>query len=380
MNRPPADEAQVLATADLMSARLSAHGYDLLILDQDWCVETDARGRRRRCFDPHGRPAPVEARFPSSSGRRGLAPLAAALRARGLRLGVHLDRGVPFDAVSARATVHRSAIPIAAIARAGEPAKDGDGMLGVDVLQGGAQDYYDSIFAQLTAWGVDFVRTGGWDAADLADRLELEAMRRAADASGGTITLHTAAGGAPLPGGDSRSRLGDESDRLRRLCLSGGLSPWGEANGLPQGLLDIGTSRADGSKDDIRSLVTLWAIAGAPLVFGGDLNGLDAADWALLTNDEVVAVNQMATAARPLFERGVLSAWTSRAADGSARHLAIFNRSGDPRVATLPIYAWVEIGAGWARDLWSGCAGQLEVLLSRPIPPRSSMLLKIETR
>ena len=46
--------------------------------------------------------------------------------------------------------------------------------------------------------------------------------------------------------------------------------------------------------------MTLWSIARSPLIMGGDLRHLDAPTLALLTNPEVIAVNQASTANRPL--------------------------------------------------------------------------------
>ena len=70
--------------------------------------------------------------------------------------------------------------------------------------------------------------------------------------------------------------------------------------------------------------MTLWSIARAPLMHGGDMTKTDDFTLSLLTNDEVLAVNQHSSDNRPLFDHDGLVAWTAMAADGDT-YLAVFN-------------------------------------------------------
>jgi hypothetical protein len=71
--------------------------------------------------------------------------------------------------------------------------------------------------------------------------------------------------------------------------------------------------------------MTLWSIARSPLIHGGDMTKTDPATLALLTNDEVIAVNQQSEGNRPLFDRDGLVAWTASVPGSPDRYLALFN-------------------------------------------------------
>lgn len=73
---------------------------------------------------------------------------------------------------------------------------------------------------------------------------------------------------------------------------------WPDADMLPLGCLALGACDTRFTPDEQRTLMTLWAIARSPLIMGGDLRHLDAATLALLSNREVIAVNQASTALR----------------------------------------------------------------------------------
>ncbi len=102
-----------------------------------------------------------------------------------------------------------------------------------------------------------------------------------------------------------------------------------------------------------RTMMTLWSIFRSPLMMGGDLPHNDAATTALLTNDEVLAVDQHSTAARAVVQSADASVWTAKAADGKGRYVAIFNTSEHPQDLN---YTWKQLG--WPsgryvlRDLW----------------------------
>jgi|GEM_PF-3517044 len=72
-------------------------------------------------------------------------------------------------------------------------------------------------------------------------------------------------------------------------------------------------------------MMTLWSIARSPLMHGGDMTKTDDATLALLTNDEVLAVNQHSVNNRPLFNHDQLIAWTADVPDSPDKYLAVFN-------------------------------------------------------
>ena len=70
------------------------------------------------------------------------------------------------------------------------------------------------------------------------------------------------------------------------------------------------------SRDEQRTVMTLWTITRCPLMFGGHLPASDAWTSSLITNAEALAVNQRSRANRQLFHANGLAAWAAEAADG----------------------------------------------------------------
>src|SRR3546814_19103837 len=71
-------------------------------------------------------------------------------------------------------------------------------MYGVDMSKPGAQAYYDSVFRQIASWGVDFVKVDDISRPYHRNQPEIEAVRRAIDASGRPMVLLLSPGETPL--------------------------------------------------------------------------------------------------------------------------------------------------------------------------------------
>lgn len=83
---------------------------------------------------------------------------------------------------------------------------------------------------------------------------------------------------------------------------------WPDADMLPLGRLRLTDKEGKGSPakftaDEQRTMMTLWSVFRSPLIFGGDLPSNDSATTALITNDEVIAVNQRSVRAREVIDR-----------------------------------------------------------------------------
>jgi hypothetical protein len=134
---------------------------------------------------------------------------------------------------------------------------------------------------------------------------------------------------------------------------------WPDADMLPLGHIGLRAERGDDRKSRLtaaeqQTLMSLWSIARSPLIFGGDLPTSDEATIALLTNDEVLAVNQKAAKSRQLFARENQVAWTSDAAGSADRYLAVFNLA-DQQPADVRV-EWKDLnisGSVRVRDLWT---------------------------
>jgi hypothetical protein len=128
------------------------------------------------------------------------------------------------------------------------------------------------------------------------------------------------------------------------------------------------------TRDEQRTLMSLWSIARSPLMFGGDLPSNDDFTLSLLTNDEVLAADQNATRSRRLFQRGDQIAWTSDAAAPGAKYLAVFN-VGEQAPLEIRVN-WTELGLPATcavRDLWEKKdLGRVKDGYTFKIPPHGS--------
>jgi hypothetical protein len=337
-------EAQAREQADFMAAHLLPHGWRILTVDIQW-YEPGARGHSYRtdaplAMDDWGRLLPAPNRFPSAARGAGFRPLADYVHAKGLQLGIHLMRGVPRLAVARKLPVKGASVTAAEIANPASVCPWNPDMYGVDMAKPGAQAYYDSVFELIASWGVDFVKVDDISRPYHEHEREIEAIRRAIDRTGRPIVLSLSPGETALTAADHVSHhanmwrisddfwdtwpaLVEQFDRLARWNPHRGPGHWPDADMLPLGVLGRRSTRF--TPDEQRTLMTLWSIARSPLVHGGDMTKTDAFTLRLLTNDEVIAVDQHSEGNRPLFDRDGLVAWTANVPGSLDRYLALFN-------------------------------------------------------
>lgn len=80
------------------------------------------------------------------------------------------------------------------------------------------------------------------------------------------------------------------------------------------------------TKDEQITLMSFWCITRSPLMFGGNLPENDEATLALVTNAEVLAVNQNSTNNKPLYH-GQYPVWVADVPNSKDKYLAVFNRN-----------------------------------------------------
>jgi hypothetical protein len=99
---------------------------------------------------------------------------------------------------------------------------------------------------------------------------------------------------------------------------------------LPLGRIGIRAERGEArmtrfTRDEQRTLMSLWSIAQAPLMFGGDLPSNDDFTLSLMTNDEVLAADQHGAHGGAFAEGGDGVVWTADAAGAGEKYVAAFN-------------------------------------------------------
>jgi hypothetical protein len=142
-----------------------------------------------------------------------------------------------------------------------------------------------------------------------------------------------------------------------------------DADMLPIGVLQMGKNKTHFTRDEQFTLLSLWSIARSPLMIGADLTKLDGFTLSLLTNDEVLAVNQNSGNNHELFRRDGFYGWVADAPGSMDKYLALFNTRATPgelnpdraifqsppiSAAAVPV-KFSELGLGSnsrVRDLW----------------------------
>jgi hypothetical protein len=345
-------EAQTRDSAAYMAANLKQHGYRLITVDIDWFVP-GARGFNYTpnveiAMDGYGRPLPAADRFPSAAGGQGFKPLADWTHRQGLKFGVHLLRGIPRKAVERNLPILGTPFHAADVANKADVCPWNPDMYGVDMSKPGAQAWYDSLFALLAKWGIDFVKVD--DLSRPYHQPEIEAIRKAIDKTHRPIVFSTSPGATPLESGphvethanmwrvsddfwDNWDALKEQFERLDRWTPFRGVGHWPDADMIPLGAVRVG-QRDEGSHftaTEGQTLMTLWSIARSPLILGGHLPKTDPTTLSLITNDEVLTVNRASTNNRQLWRKGDQVAWVADVPNSRDKYLALFNAADQYR-------------------------------------------------
>jgi alpha-galactosidase len=398
-------EEQVKANADAMARELSRFGWQYIVVDIQW-YEPSAGGHEYRAgaaltMDEYGRLLPAPNRFPSAARGAGFKKLAAYVHAEGLNFGIHIMRGIPRQAVELNLPILGTSYRAADIADRVNVCEWNPDMYGVDMSKPGAQAYYDSIVALYADWGVDFIKADDMGRPYALRAPEVHALRSAIRKSGASILLSLSPGPAPI------SEAADLRDNAQLWRISDDFwddwkllkkqfdytrdwapyiakdDTWPDADMLPLGTLRItdkngAPQQTRFTSDEQQTMMTLWSMFRSPLIFGGDLPSADPATLALLTNREVLEIDQNSSGNRQVLERGNIRVWTAAAAGGTDEYAAAFNL-GD--VAETIHLSWTDVGIRVAdpavRDLWQhknlGRQKNLDVTLR----PHASALYRV---
>jgi alpha-galactosidase len=392
-------EPQAIETAQIMAAKLLPAGYDIFTVDIQW-YEPDANSytynaKPTPTMDGNGRLLPAPNRFPSSAGGQGFAPLAAKVHALGLRFGIHVMRGIPRLAVERNLPVLGTPYRARDVADVNSICAWNPDMYGVDMREPGAQAYYDGVYAQYARWGVDFVKVDDMSRPYDAHAPEIEGVALAIKRTGRPMILSLSPGETPLVRADHVRRhaemwriaddfwdewpqLEAQFTRLENWSPYAGDGRWPDGDMLPLGRLKLGERDTRFTPDEQRTLMTLWSIARSPLIMGGDLRHLDAATLALLTNPEVIAVNQRSSGNRPHILADGTRVWSANA-PGGGYYVALFNTASKPGRVALPLDRLGIDRGVTVRDLWSRTRlGDMRGSVAQTLPPHGAALLKVE--
>jgi alpha-galactosidase len=125
--------------------------------------------------------------------------------------------------------------------------------------------------------------------------------------------------------------------------------------------------------------VSLWCLVAAPLIFSGDITRLDDFTLSLLTNDEVIDVDQdpLGKPGRRIALDGTREIWSRDMEDGT-KAVGLFNRGDAPAELTLNWSALGLTGKRIVRDLWrQHDLGEFGDQFKSTVPPHGVVLLRL---
>lgn len=372
-------EDQAKAETDYMADHLLSHGWQYMTVDIQWYEPTatgfEYKKDAKLIMDEYGRLQPASNRFPSAANGAGFKALADYVHAKGLKFGIHIMRGIPRQAVEQNTPIFGASYHAEDIADKTSTCPWNGDMYGVDMSKPGAQDYYNSRIKQYADWGVDLIKVD--DLSRPYHGPEIEAIRKAIDLAGRPIVFSTSPGETPLDQADHISqhanmwRISDDfwdnwKSLMHQVDLTAKWAPftgdghYPDADMLPMGMIRQGKSMTHFTHDEQYTLMTLWCIFRSPLIFGGDLRKMDDFTLSLITNDEVLAVDQHSSGNHQLFSKDGQMAWIANVPGSTDKYIALFNlqdKKNSPDSGAAVTIQLSDVGLGNTcnvRDLWQG--------------------------
>lgn len=340
-------EEEVRRNADYMAKHLKPYGWEYIVVDIQWfepaATSAEYNLNAKLEMDEYGRLMPAVNRFPSAEGGKGFKPLGDYIHSLGLKFGIHILRGIPKQAIRENTKILGFNATAAEIADFGSICAWNGDMCGVDMSREGAQAYYDSLFELYASWGVDFIKVD--DIARPYHKAEVEAIQKAIQKSGREIVLSLSPGDATLKEAEHLSKYAnmwrmtddfwDGWEQLKKMfdyCRDWfpyvKEGSWPDCDMLPLGRIGIRSHGGDRmtrlTHDEQKMLMSLWCIFRSPLMFGGDMIYNDEFTLSLMTNKELMEINQKGDSGREIYRKGNEIVWASNGEKG-VYYLAQFN-------------------------------------------------------
>jgi alpha-galactosidase len=403
-------EADVRANAKWMAEHLKSSGWQYVVVDMGWYVTNHSAGSNAESaqfsMDEFGRFTPAVNSIPSAAKGASFKPLADYIHSLGLKFGIHILRGIPKEAVRKNLSIAGTSFHAADAANTSDTCPWNPFNYGLDASKPAAQAYYDSVAQQYAGWGVDFLKVDC-----IADHPykgdEIRMLSQALRKTGRPIVLSLSPGPASLEKAGELSkyaqmwRISDDvwdlwhSDkqfpsgiqnqfaRAAKWAPFSGPGHWPDADMLPLGRLEpvAGWQNPRATRlthDEQRTQLTLWSIFRSPLMMGGNLTLSDKWTESLLTNPEVIAVDQHSRGNHPMLQTDKMAVWYAHTVSDEEYYVAVFNLS-DLILSSEISWTDAEVPTGKhaVRDLWERKDLGPAELLKVKLAPHASALYKV---
>lgn len=354
---------EIKKQSDAMHEKLQKYGYEYINIDAGWNGESDE----------YGRPTPNQSLYPN-----GFQEVIDHVHANGQKIGIYLIPGLGVDVYEKNLPIYGTKCRAQDIVV--QPLIKMDAWqkytYKIDFTNPCAQSYINSIADQLAEWGINFVKFdsvtpgSGFNNTTLDAREDVKAWSEALSkhhiwlelswaldhnyvdwwkkyANGWRIHWDVEAydsnkGMVEWP---TIARLFPEAAKWWRDAGPGG---WNDFDSL-----NVGNGLMNGlTRDERQTAMTFWAVSAAQLYIGDDMTQLDPYGLDLLTNEEVIAINQAGRPAQPVSTDKQQQVWYANNGDGTYT-VAVFNLG--TKAANIDVH-WSDIGLSGAvtvRDVWS---------------------------
>ncbi len=339
------NEDKIKQIADAMvSTGMKDAGYEYVNLDDNW-MANPAR-------DANGKLIPDPKRFPN-----GMKALGDYIHAKGLKFGIYGDRGVTTCC---------------------------------NVPQSGSQGYEEQDAKTFAEWGVDYLKYDNC-ASDSNLQAGYEKMQSALLKTGRPIFYSICcwyfAGPWIVDCGNSWRTTGDISDNWGSVAKiidenSKSASYAGPGHWNDPDMLEVGNGNM--TDTEYKAHFSMWCLMAAPLIAGNDLRNMTGATKDILTNKEVIAIDQDTAGVQgtKVSASGDLEVWCKPlGTDGTTKAVILLNRGSVSSDITVN---WKDVklsdGSVKVRDLWEhkDC-GTFDTGYTANVPSHGAVVLKVQT-
>lgn len=327
-------------TDAMVSSGMKAAGYTYIVIDDTWSGKRDANG----FIHPNEK-------FPDMKA------LADYVHSKGLKIGIYSSP-------------------------AAKTCAGYEGSLGHEEQD--AETY--------AKWGFDYLKYDWCQPAGTQEGMEAAytKMHDALEKTGRPIVFSLCEYGrhqvwrwGPLVGGNLWRTTSDIEDEYWVMSENGftqnGLEKFsGPGHWNDPDMLEVGNGGMN--EDEYRTHMSLWAILAAPLMAGNDLTQMTPYTVELLTNPEVIAVDQdpLAKQGHRITQEGPLEVWMKPMADGS-KAVGLFNRQYTTDPMEVDFSDLGISGRATVRDLWlKKDLGVFEDKYRTYVPAHGVVLLRIK--
>lgn len=380
------NEEQLMANARFQADHLKEFGWEYVVCDIQWYEPMASsyyyHNFTELCFDEYSRLIPAPNRFPSSKNGVGFKKIADEIHALGLKFGIHILRGIPRQCVHLNTPTVTPGVTARDIASQFSVCPWNTDMYGVDAGKRGAQEYYDSLFSLYASWGVDFVKVDDISNTEFkphdpySARKEIEMIKKAIDNCGRDIVLSLSPGPAPLWEAEHLKTYAnmwrmsgdfwdtsEALDRMFDLCYNWyphtapGCFP--DCDMLPLGIIQLTEELPEYRARKTRfteaeqyMVMNLWCIFRSPLMFGGEMTMMDDFTYSLITNKELLDINECSSENRPLLWDKKTAIWSCKDKNGK-NVFAFFNLTDEKTDITLSAEDAGISAFGTLHDIWT---------------------------